>query len=70
MSNKSAKEGVAGLQRLAQCNLLTRKSRHSVKKLFASVTVNSRGWEMNAGSEHKFPSRGERVALGRNKGES
>lgn len=33
MSNKSWKEGLAGPQRLAQCNLLTGKSRHSFKKL-------------------------------------
>lgn len=33
VSNKSSKEKLAGPQRLARCNLLTRKSRHSFKKL-------------------------------------
>jgi len=38
MSNKFLKEGLVGPQRLAQCNLLTRKSRHSFKK------INSLSW--------------------------
>lgn len=33
MSNKFLKERLAGPQRLARCNLLTRKNRHSFKKL-------------------------------------
>lgn len=33
LSNKSSKEGLAEPQRLAQCNLLTRKSRHCFKKI-------------------------------------
>lgn len=33
MSNRSSKEGLAGTQTLAQCNLLTRKGRYPLKKI-------------------------------------